>query len=218
VTEEAAWEQVDWTEVERRERAREPWFVLVLAAVAVGWGGLSDRVFFASGTAKWVVLAGYVLLFVVMLVAQRINPRLRGRARDGYRLQYALREHVDPGPELREKADRQAGYMTRIVWFRWWLLFLIPAGVLAAAPWGDRPLVVVPSALVLVAGVVVWALCLRCMDAAARRWVADPPGPPREMPTPRRWERWVFGWRIVWVFLVVLAVTIGVAVFVVVTR
>jgi hypothetical protein len=96
----------------------------------------------------------------------------------------ALQEHVDPGSGLREKVDRQAGYMTRIVWLRWWLLLFLPAGLLVGAP-GDRPLIAVPSALVLVAGVVAWALYLRRLYGFARRWVADPP----EMPPPRRWER-----------------------------
>jgi hypothetical protein len=184
VTEQAAaWEQVDRAEVERRTRAREPLFVLVLVAVAVGWAGVSDRLVGVADTAKWIVVAGYVLVFVALLVAQRLPPRLRARARDGYRLMYSLQEHVDPGPGLREKVDRQAGYMTRINWFRWWLLLFLSAGLLVGAPW-DRPLIAVPSALVLVAGVVAWALYLRRFYGAARRWVADPPGPPREMPPP----------------------------------
>ena len=88
MTEQAApWEQVDRAEVERRTRAREPLFVLVLVAVVVGWAGVADP---SSGSQ---------------------TPRSRSS--------YALQEHVDPGSGLREKVDRQAGYMTRIVWLRW---------------------------------------------------------------------------------------------------
>jgi hypothetical protein len=97
--------------------------------------------------------------------------------------------------------------MTRIVWLRWWLLLFLPAGLLVGAP-GDRPLIAVPSALVLVAGVVAWALYLRRLYGFARRWVADPP----EMPPPRRWERWISGWRWVWVFAVLLVTAVGVGV------
>jgi hypothetical protein len=61
VTEQAApWQQVEWAEVERRTRAREPLFVLVLVAVAVGWAGVSDRLVGVADTAKWIVVAGYV--------------------------------------------------------------------------------------------------------------------------------------------------------------
>jgi hypothetical protein len=211
VTEQAApWEQVDRAEVERRTRAREPLFVLVLVAVAVGWAGVADP---SSGSqtprsgSSWPATS-----WSSSRCSWRSGSlRDRGaRARDGYRLVYALQEHVDPGSGLREKVDRQAGYMTRIVWFRWWLL-LFPRGLLVGAPW-DRPLIAVPSALVLVAGVVAWALYLRRPYGFARRWVADPPGPPREMPPPRRWERWISGWRLVWVFAVLLVTAIGVGV------
>jgi hypothetical protein len=71
---------------------------------------------------------------------------------------------------------------------------------------------------VLVTGVVLWALFMRRLYAAARRWVADPPGPPRDMPAPRRWQSWISGWGFVWALLGVLAVTIGVSVLLVVTR
>jgi hypothetical protein len=212
VTEQAAEDQIDWSEVVRRARAREPRLAVALAAVTAGWAGASDRLVGAAGTAKWIVVAVYVLFFVALLVTQRLHPRMRARAGEGYRVQYALREHVDPGPGLREKVDRQAAHLTRIVWFRWWLLLFIPTGVLVAAPWDDQPLIVVPSALVLVAGVVAWARSSRRLCAAARRWVADPPGPPREMPAPNRWERWISGWQFLWLFLFLLVAATGVAV------
>jgi hypothetical protein len=209
---------VDWTEVERRGRSREPLFVLLVAAVAAGWAGASEQLFFARGTAKWIVAAGYVLFFVALMAAQRLHPGLRARAGEGHRVQYALRTHVDPGPDLRGKVDRQAAYMSRMVWFRWWLLLFIPAGILVGAPWAEHPLVVVPSALVLVTGVVMWALFMRRLYAAARRWVADPPGPAREMPEPRRWERWITGWRFLWSLLLFVAAAAGLAVLAVVLR
>ncbi|TFV86173.1 hypothetical protein [Blastococcus sp. CT_GayMR16] len=219
MTEQAeAWERVDSAAVERRSRAREPLFVLALAAVAAAWAGASDRFFGAAGTAKWLVVGGYVLFFALLLVVQRLQPRVRVRSGEGYRLQYAIREHVDPGPGIRDKADRLAVYMAQIVWFRWWLLLFIPAGALVAAPWGDRPLVVVPCALVLVAGVATYALSVRRFYAAAHRWVDDPPGPAREMPSLPRWQRWISGWRFVWALLTVLLVAVGLGVLAVLTR
>jgi len=211
-------EGIDWDEVERRARAREPLLVLALAAVAAGWAGASDRFLGAAGTAKWLVVAGYVLSFVVLLAVQRLQPRMRVRSGEGYRVQHAIRQHVDPGPGIREKADRQAVYIAGIVWFRWWLLLFIPAGVLVAAPWGDRPLVVVPCALVLMGGVVTYALSVRRFHAASRRWVADPPGPARELPPLPRWQRWISGWGFVWVLLTIMLGAIALGVLAVVTR
>lgn len=202
-------EHIDWDEVERRAREREPLVTLTFIAVVAGWAGLSEQLFSFSGTAKWIVAAVYAGTFLLLLVAQRVHPRFRARNAEGYRLQYALRRHVDPGPELRGKVDRQAGHMARIVWFRWWLLLLLPVGPLIAAPW-DRPLVTVPSALVLVAGVAAGALSMRRLYADARRWVSDPPGPPRELPPPRRWERWFSGWPFVWALVAIVLVTVAV--------
>jgi hypothetical protein len=106
--------------------------------------------------------------------------------------------------------DRQAAYMDRIVWFRWWLVLLGPVGILMGAQW-DRPLITVPGA-VLVLAVGLWsALYMRRLYGAAERWVADPPGPAREMPPLRRCQRWASGWGFVWTLLGFLLVTVGLA-------
>ncbi len=205
---EATEDQIDWAEVERRARAREPFVLLAVAAFFVVWAGISARFVGATGTAKWLIVAAYLLFFVALFAAQRLHPQLRARAAAGYRLQYALREHVDPGPGVREKVDRQATYMNRIVWFRWWLVLLIPIGLLMSARW-DRPLITVPGALFVLA-LGVWAgLYMRRFYAAAEHWVADPPGPAREMPPLPRWQRWVSGWRFVVTLVLVVVTAVG---------
>lgn len=209
--------EIDWTAVERRARAREPVGVLTIIAFFIGWAASTDHFVGTAGSVKWLLVSGYVLLLVCLLTASRLHPRTRARAADGYRMQYALRAHVDPGPTLRERVDRQAAYMDRIVWFRWWLVFFIPLGLLVSARW-DRPLVTVPAVLVVEAVTVSAAVYLRRLYGAAERWVADPPGPPREMPQLGRWQRWASGWAFVWALLGVLAVGIALGVLLVGTR
>jgi hypothetical protein len=63
--------------------------------------------------------------------------------------------------------------------------------------------------LLLVAGVVAWALFLRRVHGTARRWVADPPGPPRQLPAPRPWERWLYWWPFLWVMLALVVGRLG---------
>jgi hypothetical protein len=208
---------VDWREVERRSRAREPIGVLLIGAVFIGWAASTDHLVGVAGTAKWLLVGGYLLCLVGMLAASRLHPRLRTNAAAGHRMQYALRHHVDPGPELRERLDQQAAYLDRIVWFRWWVVFLIPAGYLMSARW-DRPLVTVPAAIVVV-GVVAWAaIHLRRTYAAAKRWVADPPGPARQMPSLAGWQRWASSWWFFGSLLAVIAFVIGIGVLLVLTR
>ncbi|WP_104526234.1 hypothetical protein [Blastococcus atacamensis] len=208
-------EQVDWAAAERRARARQPVVLLVLLGLIGGIYALTGQ-FLLPGRAGLLLAAAYVLGFVVLLAVARLHPRLRERTAQGYRVQHALRHRLDPGPGAREKADRLAMQTVGIVWMRWWLLPpLVAVGPLVGAPW-DRPLVAVPGALALLAGVLAWALQYRRLWLDARRWVADPPGPAREMPDLPTWVRWLGGWSFPIAMLVILTVTGAVAVVVVV--
>jgi hypothetical protein len=201
---------VDWAAVERRARAREPLFVLGLAAVVGGLAAVSDR-FVLAGAGKWLLAAAYVAGFGLLLAVQRLHPRMRARAAEGHRVQHALREHLDPGPALRERADRQATYLAGLVWMRWWLIPVVALGPLLGGDWNE-PAVAVPGAVALVGGGTAWMLAYRRMWHDARRWVADPPGPPREMPELPAWQRWLTGWSFAIAMLVVLTVALAVGI------
>ncbi|MGY1847149.1 hypothetical protein [Blastococcus sp. SYSU DS1021] len=95
---------------------------------------------------------------------------------------------MDPGPGLRERADVQARYQAGVGWLVW-VLPAGPAALLPGARW-DRPVSTVPAALLVAGGAVGLTVWWRRRVAWARRWLADPPGPPREVPPPGRAERW----------------------------
>jgi hypothetical protein len=207
---------VDWAEVERRGR-RSNW--LALPAVPLFFGAvvlLTGKYAFWEGTQAWLAVGAFVVFAVVMQVLSMVVPRFRARAGASFRIQYALRHRVDPGPELREKADRYAAQMAGNSWiawlFPWW-----PIALVLTARW-DAPARAVPSALVIVACVVALTVWWRRQTGAARRWVADPPGPARELAAPGRWARWMSGRRLLWLMLgVVVATAASTAVLVAVT-
>lgn len=185
---------VDWNEGETRARRRDLLAApLVLIALA-GLFGLTGRVAFWEGRAGWLALAIYAGAFAAILLCTRFRPRLRAKQSDAYRLRYAVAHHLDPGPHLRERADALVRRQGAVSWFRWWFYLAIPLGPLMTARW-DRPLVTVPSALVVVAATLVAALAVRRWQRNARRWAASPPGPPREIGPPIGWERWLTGRR-----------------------
>lgn len=169
---------VDWAEVERRGLRQQPLGVLlpplVLGAIVL----LTGKFSFWAGADAWRAIGVFVAVGLVLGLVGMATPRFRTRAREGFRLQYALRHHVDPGPELREKADRYAHRMAGNGWMAWFFPF-IPVGFLFTGRW-DRPLLAVPAMLVLLAAVVAALLWWRRMTAAAQRWADDPPGPARE--------------------------------------
>ena len=185
---------VDWTAVEQRGRRVD---LLAMAAVVAWFGAmavLTDGLFGWSGTgARWVV-AGYVALLVLLLVLQRTVPALRRNVVVGRRVQYGMQHHVDPGPGAREKADLYARRQARLGWVVWtWLL--LPVTVLANGRW-DRPAVAVPAALVFLAVTAAAVLHVHRQVRWAQRWVADPPGPAREVPAPTAVDRWTSGRRL----------------------
>jgi hypothetical protein len=201
-------EHVDWDEVERRER-RSGWpSYLVLTAVFVAITLLTGGFAFWKGRAGWVAVGVFVAAMALAQVVFVLRARSGQRARM-LRFRYALRHRVDPGPDVREKVDVAARQLAGMGGL-WWIFPLGPAGLLLGGRW-DRPLLSVPAALVLVGATVGLAVYWRRMTAAARRWVADPPGPEREVPPPTRRERLTTGRGLTWLFvgMLVVGVLIG---------
>jgi hypothetical protein len=162
------WEEVDWDAAVRRERRRDAVSVLPV----VGWaaGLILLRV-------RWVSPRALVVAVAVGLVVLGLAMVVRSVRTDTYRMQYAIREFVDPGPGLRTRTDRLAEKLSWR-WYRWgvpfWALYACLGG-----RW-DRPALAVPGvALLAVSGAaaVLWA---RRLADAADRWLEDPPGALRE--------------------------------------
>jgi hypothetical protein len=174
-------ESVDWRDVERRGLQRDVLTALALPVAAAAWRLLHP----AEGPAAivgWTLAALLGGGAVVWLLLVLLHPRLRGRARERRRAAFAVEHHLDPGPSVRERADRYA-HQRSGSGSVWWIYLLPLLSALTAANW-SHPAVTVPSAIVLAAWVIGWALWLRRTGRAAQRWVDDPPGPEREYHPP----------------------------------
>jgi hypothetical protein len=148
---------------------------------------------FLTGGAAWVLVGVLLAFFLLMSAVSRLIPRLRANSSGGYRVQTALSQHVDPGPEWRARTDRQARYWTGVTWVGW-AAPLGPLAFLLNGQW-DRPAAVAAGTVLLVRAVSAWMLWWRGRVLAARRWLADPPGPTREALSPTTAERWLTGGR-----------------------
>ena len=200
---------VDWAAVEERARRRELLTVPLLAAWFGSWAAVTGRFILWEGPGAWWAVTAYLVGFVVLLAAQRRVPRLHRNAVLGHRIQHALREHVDPGPEARGRTDVFARRQARLQWVVW-MSPLIVIGVLAGGRW-DRPGIAVPGAVVFVAVTAAGVRMLHRQFRDATRWVADPPGPERDVAPPTRLDTWTSGRRL-WLLagaLFVLAVGAG---------
>ena len=200
--------EVDWADVERRGRWHN-W--LALPAVPLFFGAvvlLTGKYAFWEGSAAWLAVGAFIVFAVVMQVLSLAVPRMRTRAAESFRIQYALRHRIDPGPDLRDKTDRYAAQMAGnawIVWlFPWW-----PVALLFTARW-DSPARTVSAVVVIVACAVAITVWWRRQTGAARRWVADPPGPARELAAPGRWARWLSGRHLLWLMLGIVVATAAV--------
>jgi hypothetical protein len=184
---------IDWAEAERRERLRELRAAPVLAAFLAGILLMTGRFAFWTGRTAWAVTAVFLAGFVLLLAATRLVPRLRATTRVGLRLQFALREHVDPGPPLRSRADRQARYIAATGWVGWGVP-LAAAGLIAGGQW-SHPLPTAVGAVLVASGAAAGFTWWRGRWDDGRRWLADPPGPARDLPPPSTAERWLAGRR-----------------------
>lgn len=202
-------EDVDWAEADRGLIRDLGLTVLGLASYFVALVALDDGFAGLEGRAGWLAVAGCLALVGIAVVAQLAVPALRSRAARARRVQYALRRHADPGPGARTQADVGARRLARIGWAPWCLPFPV-AALLAAGRW-DRPPVAVPAALVLLGLTGAWFVVVRRQVRYARRWVADPPGPRREVPAPNALELWTGGRRLLalWLALTVVAAATG---------
>jgi hypothetical protein len=184
---------VDWAVVEQRARRTD---LLTLPVIGVWFASVAEltgRVVVA-GAARWWALAGVLVLFGLLLLLQRRVPRLRRDAELGHRVQYALRHGVDPGPGAREKADVGARRLARTRWVVW--ASPLPAlAVLAGGRWSE-PAIAVPAGLVFLTVSAAVVLQVDRQVRQAQRWVADPPGPARDVPAPTAVDRWTGGRRV----------------------
>jgi hypothetical protein len=149
---------------------RRPAFIAlrVVHAAAVAWAG-----FVLLGWAALAgALAGLVGVSLYGLLTDR-TARARERSARG-----AIREHRDPGPDLRAEADAQARVILAAPPADRWLPGLVSGAIaLACVVTGvvrDEPAVAFPAPL-LVALAVHAVVLRRRTDAAADRWLADPP-------------------------------------------
>jgi hypothetical protein len=176
-------EQADWAAGVRRERFRDPVAFAVGAAYAAGVL-LLRRDLSVQDPLVWIAAAVGICLAVV---GPAIALRLRPCVSDVYRVRHAVRAHLDPGPALRAKADKQALMWSATGPLAW---FVLIGGVLQLLRprWDEPALALSGAALVLVAAAVAVRECRR-RGAAGDRWLDDPPGPPREPRPPQNANR-----------------------------
>lgn len=93
------------------------------------------------------------------------------------------------------RTDAQARYTARTSWVVR-ALPLGPLSLLLDGQWDRRPVAATVGAVLVVGAAVAYGSWWRGRVADARRWLADPPGPPREAATPTRAERWLTGRRV----------------------
>ncbi|SDF82475.1 hypothetical protein SAMN05660662_3517 [Blastococcus aurantiacus] len=161
------------------ERARHNLRVVALGLSSLSVGFVLLRFDPARWSAEgWTTAAAFAALLgaIVWLAFGTAAGRRRERSR--LIAEYAVVHHVDPGPGRRAPADRQAQQMAR----EWTWLLLLPlflAPQLALASW-ERLATAVPGAVLVSIGCVVLLADKLRLTRAARRWLADPPGPPRD--------------------------------------
>ena len=174
------WEQVDWDAAVRRERRRDAVAVLPLIGWAAGLVLLRRNWVSADHALTVALVVGAGLGLLGLLVTFGVRTAWS----DGYRMKYAIRERVDPGPGLRTRTDQLAEKQSWR-WYRWAVPFYA-LSVFARGRW-DVPGLAVPGAVLLVISAATVAVWAERSAKAANRWLADPPGPPREPEQPSRW-------------------------------
>lgn len=200
---------VDWDDEVRGERRRQLLVLLALPALPLGALLLTGRFLGLSGRSGWLAGAVYVALLPMLAAASSLVPRWRASRERGSRMTVALRHHVDPGPDLRSRVDRMAVAQARIGWM-WPFVPLGLVGLLSGARW-DRPAAAATGSALLATLVVAWSVWWFRWTRSARRWLADPPGPTRELPPLTTLQRWLTGPRALLLFsgLAVAAVLVS---------
>lgn len=165
-------EAVDRDDAVRHERRRDVLLALMCFVAFPAFAVLrsDDQRFFVGAV-------GLALVAVLGMAAWTFHGVRTGRT-DRYRALHALFAHTDPGPGLRTQTDELARQQAPS---RWWFWLTPGALLLQAVPgrW-DEPVVALPAAAVLVAGLLPLTVHQYRLGRAAKRWLDDPPGPPRE--------------------------------------
>lgn len=200
----------DWDAAVRRLRRED---LVAGPGVAVFFAGL---VLLTGGFAFWDGAAGWAAAGVVVVLcgtAAVVGTLIRGRVHRAAtrRAQAALRLHADPGADVAPRVDRQARSLVRTRWAGWLVLFG-PLGLVTGGQWGRSP-AQAAAGTVLVLGVAIgYVLWWDHRVDEARRWMADPPGPPRPEAPESAAERWSSPRRVllISVVLVVVGAAVGV--------
>ncbi|SDF82457.1 hypothetical protein SAMN05660662_3516 [Blastococcus aurantiacus] len=134
----------------------------------------------ASRTAAaWFGVAAVLLLVAGAAVWQFGTERGREDQAGVLLAEYAVLRSVDPGVGRREAADATAeGFVAGR--YIAWSLALAAVGLLLAFGQWDQPAWAVPGAVLVVVGAVVHLYAAEREARAGRRWLAGPPGPPRD--------------------------------------
>lgn len=100
------------------------------------------------------------------------------------------------GRDVTGRADRQARHTARTANIAW-LALLGPLSLLVGGDWATRLAAASAGAALVVGAAALYGSWLHARVRHARRWLADPPGPPRDAPPETRAERWLTGRRVV---------------------
>jgi hypothetical protein len=161
------------------ERAREELWTAVGTILPYAAGGAILFLEPQSWSVEFSISVAACVLVVLGTAVWQFGTE-RGRTGDAGRLlsEYAVLRHRDPGVGRRDPADGAAKNFVRWPFLTWlWLLAAVTLP-LVVEPW-DRPEWAVPGAVLLVIAAGVQLFAREREARAGRRWLADPPGPPR---------------------------------------
>jgi hypothetical protein len=176
---------VDWPAEIRRARRGGLVVAVLMLVFPPGVVLLTGDFLGIPGQSAWWA-AGVAALLLAAAAAGAALAGRRGRPAVNATVQAALRLRADPGPALRERVDATARGQRSIRW-GWPFICFGAFGFYEQGRWGT-PTTAVPGAALLT---VFWGAILvngLRSSAAARRWLSDPPGPPRPMPPAAAWE------------------------------
>ena len=128
----------------------------------------------------WLGIAAFVLVILGLLLWRFGTERGRAQQRGRLLSEYAVLRHADPGVGRRAPADEVAqGFLRGERFLGWFYAVVMPALLLIAGRW-DRPGWAIPAAALLVGAAALLLAAVERQARAGRRWLADPPGPPRD--------------------------------------